>query len=80
MTAASPESDSHNETLRLVNLGEDHELSKLRCLCVGLAVCGADEIGAAGAATITLSCGAVGKELELCKQGAEAWAKIPATR
>jgi hypothetical protein len=70
--------NSHNRRLPPRQLGEDHELSKLRCLCVGLAVCGADR--AAGAATITLSCGAVGKELELCKQGAEAWAKIPATR
>jgi trehalose/maltose transport system substrate-binding protein len=32
-------------------------------------------IGAANAATISISCGAVGKELELCKTGAEAWAK-----
>src|SRR5882724_4684266 len=29
----------------------------------------------ATAATISVSCGAVGKELELCKTGAEAWAK-----
>jgi trehalose/maltose transport system substrate-binding protein len=29
----------------------------------------------AGAATISISCGAVGKEHEICKQGAEAWAK-----
>jgi trehalose/maltose transport system substrate-binding protein len=32
-------------------------------------------IGLAHAATISVSCGAVGKELEMCKQGAEAWAK-----
>jgi trehalose/maltose transport system substrate-binding protein len=32
-------------------------------------------IGLAHAATISISCGAVGKELELCKTGAEAWAK-----
>ncbi len=32
-------------------------------------------VGSAAAATISISCGAVGKELELCKQGAEAWAK-----
>src|SRR3954452_21714827 len=30
---------------------------------------------AAGAATISISCGAVGAELQLCKEGAEAWAK-----
>jgi trehalose/maltose transport system substrate-binding protein len=42
---------------------------------LGLLFAALTEIGAAGAATITLSCGAVGKELELCKQGAEAWAK-----
>ena len=29
---------------------------------------------AAGAATISISCGAVGRELELCREGAEAWA------
>ena len=28
----------------------------------------------AGAETISLSCGAVGQELELCREGAEAWA------
>jgi trehalose/maltose transport system substrate-binding protein len=32
-------------------------------------------IGIAHAAKISISCGAVGKELELCKTGAEAWAK-----
>ncbi|HUL66816.1 MAG TPA: ABC transporter substrate-binding protein [Burkholderiaceae bacterium] len=32
-------------------------------------------IGLAHAATISISCGAVGKELEMCKTGAEAWAK-----
>ncbi|MFO1070457.1 MAG: ABC transporter substrate-binding protein [Geminicoccaceae bacterium] len=31
--------------------------------------------GFASAATISISCGAVGQELELCKSGAEAWAK-----
>lgn len=31
--------------------------------------------GGASAASISISCGAVGQELELCKQGAEAWAK-----
>lgn len=31
--------------------------------------------GGAAAATISISCGAVGQELELCRQGAEAWAK-----
>lgn len=30
--------------------------------------------GAANAASISISCGAVGQELELCRQGAEAWA------
>ena len=30
---------------------------------------------AASAATLTLSCGAVGKELALCRSGAEAWAR-----
>ena len=30
--------------------------------------------GVVGAATITISCGAVGTELELCRTGAEAWA------
>ena len=29
----------------------------------------------AGAETISISCGAVGQELELCRQGAEAWAE-----
>ncbi len=29
----------------------------------------------AGAVTVTISCGAVGMELELCKEGAAAWAK-----
>ena len=32
-------------------------------------------IAHANAAEVALSCGAVGQELELCKQGAEAWAK-----
>src|SRR5262245_946148 len=32
-------------------------------------------MGLAHAATISVSCGAVGKELEMCKTGAEAWAK-----
>ena len=31
--------------------------------------------GVAHAATISVSCGAVGKEYEMCKVGAEAWAK-----
>jgi trehalose/maltose transport system substrate-binding protein len=31
--------------------------------------------GVASAATISISCGAVGKELQLCKEGSEAWAK-----
>ena len=31
--------------------------------------------GPGGAATITISCGAVGIELELCREGAEAWAE-----
>ena len=38
----------------------------------GAALCGA---GAAHAAKISISCGAVGQEYELCKHGAEAWAK-----
>lgn len=29
----------------------------------------------AGAATVAISCGAVGQELELCREGAEAWSK-----
>lgn len=39
-------------------------------LCLIL-ICGASS----QAATVTLSCAAVGQEFELCKQGAEAWAK-----
>jgi trehalose/maltose transport system substrate-binding protein len=35
-----------------------------------LAICGSSE-----AATVSLSCGAVGAELQLCREGAEAWAK-----
>ena len=31
--------------------------------------------GSVGAATITISCGAVGIELTLCQEGAEAWAE-----
>lgn len=31
--------------------------------------------GAARAAEVSISCGAVGRELELCRQGAEAWAQ-----
>lgn len=38
----------------------------------GAALCGA---GAAHAAKISISCGAVGQEYEFCKTGAEAWAK-----
>ena len=30
---------------------------------------------AASAATVSISCGAVGSELELCREGAQAWAK-----
>ena len=40
---------------------------------VALATLGAAP--AALAANVSISCGAVGQELELCKQGAEAWAK-----
>ena len=36
--------------------------------------------GIAGAATVTLSCGAVGLELEICKEGAEAWAEKTGNR
>src|SRR5262245_33740049 len=32
-------------------------------------------VGLAHAVTISISCGAVGRELEVCRQGAEAWAK-----
>lgn len=31
--------------------------------------------GTAGAATIAISCGALGRELDMCRQGAEAWAQ-----
>jgi trehalose/maltose transport system substrate-binding protein len=43
---------------------------------VGLITLGAAAgMGAASAETISISCGAVGQELQLCKTGAEAWAK-----
>lgn len=46
-----------------------------RSMLMSLAACaGLIASGLAGAATITLSCGAVGTELELCRTGAEAWA------
>ena len=49
---------------------------KLATLSVAMAF-GAALVGAnvAHAATLSISCGAVGQELELCKTGAEAWAK-----
>ncbi len=40
-----------------------------------LAVTVAASIGGAQAATISISCGAVGQELQLCTDGANAWAK-----
>ena len=40
----------------------------------GIAVVAA-AIGTARAETLSLSCGAVGLELKLCQEGADAWAK-----
>jgi len=48
---------------------------KYAVLVLGFLFAALTGIRVAGAANITISCGAVGKELELCKQGAEAWAK-----
>jgi trehalose/maltose transport system substrate-binding protein len=45
----------------------------LGVLLAGLAA--AATAGAAGAATVSISCGAVGLELKICQEGAEAWAK-----
>jgi trehalose/maltose transport system substrate-binding protein len=48
---------------------------KYAVLVLGFLFAALTGIGMAGATNVTVSCGAVGKELELCKQGAEAWAK-----
>jgi trehalose/maltose transport system substrate-binding protein len=50
--------------------------ARLAAAALGLAttVCGGT-IPAAGAATVSISCGAVGLELEICRQGAQAWAE-----
>ena len=45
-------------------------------ILLGLSILGSVSLaGPLQAATLAISCGAVGQELELCKQGAEAWAE-----
>ncbi|MDX1654855.1 MAG: ABC transporter substrate-binding protein [Candidatus Competibacteraceae bacterium] len=45
-------------------------------ILLGLGILGSVSLaGPLQAATLAISCGAVGQELELCKQGAEAWAE-----
>ncbi|QNM98518.1 ABC transporter substrate-binding protein [Chitinimonas koreensis] len=48
--------------------------TKLKTTLLGLAL-GLAGIGSASAANVAIACGAIGQEHELCKQGAEAWAK-----
>ena len=50
-----------------------HHIRKILVRAILLA--GILAVGPGRAATITISCGAVGAELELCREGAEAWAK-----
>jgi trehalose/maltose transport system substrate-binding protein len=45
-----------------------------RAICIALA-CGAIAAGAARAAEISISCSAVGRELEICRDGAQTWAR-----
>jgi len=51
------------------------ELRKHAALIAGSLAATLMTISLAHAANISISCGAVGKELEMCKTGAEAWAK-----
>ncbi|HKJ94677.1 MAG TPA: ABC transporter substrate-binding protein [Gammaproteobacteria bacterium] len=50
-------------------------MKKSRLVLAALGLSAAVTFGAAHAATISISCGAVGQELQLCKEGADAWAK-----
>ncbi|MEM0908157.1 MAG: ABC transporter substrate-binding protein [Pseudomonadota bacterium] len=55
-----------------------HILKKVTVASAGLALCAlpfATTALPAQAATVSISCGAVGVELEFCRDGAEAWAK-----
>jgi trehalose/maltose transport system substrate-binding protein len=63
-----------------VVLGEDRKLEARRMfgaarLFIALAVTVMASVGPLAAATLSISCGAVGLELKLCTEGAEAWAK-----
>lgn len=51
-------------------------MSSVKSFLFGIsAVVAATLSGAAGAASVTISCGAVGQELQLCKEGAAAWSE-----
>jgi trehalose/maltose transport system substrate-binding protein len=44
-------------------------------LCIAAAIAATNLTAPAHAATVAISCGAVGRELELCREGAQAWAR-----
>lgn len=48
---------------------------RARAMAIGIAMAGVLASGAAWAETVSIACGAVGKELEICKSLSDAWAK-----
>ncbi|MGI9452258.1 MAG: ABC transporter substrate-binding protein, partial [Geminicoccaceae bacterium] len=54
----------------------NHDKQKMLGSALGVALlAGTGSISSATAAEISISCGAVGMELELCQEGANAWAE-----